>query len=97
MMCEHEKLTLPNPSVCGVETETIAWHPYPDWKPPRSGRYLVTELHYSDTYQENVTDVSISPYARFMRKIGGFFGVTGKVIAWAYMPEGVVAPTEEYI
>lgn len=96
-MCDYGKLNIQRGQVIGVETETIAWHPYPEWKPPKSGKYLVTELHYSDTYQENVTDVSISRYARFMRKIGGFFGGTGKVIAWAYMPEGVAVPPEEYI
>ena len=94
MICEREKLTLPNPAMCRIETETIAWHPYPDWKPPRSGRYLVTELHYSDTYQEYVSSVSVSRYARFLRHIGGFFGGTGRVVAWAYEPEGYQSYTE---
>ena len=83
--------------VIGVETETIAWHPYPEWNPPRGGKYLVTQLQWSDTYQEDITEVAVCRYSKFTRSIRGFFGATGKVIAWAYMPEGVAAPPEEYI
>ena len=95
MICEREKLTLPNPAMCRIETETIAWHPYPDWKPPRGGKYLVTQLRWSDTYQEDITEVAVCRYSKFTRSIRGFFGATGKVIAWAYMPEGVAVPPEE--
>lgn len=80
-MIEHEKLKIQNAAVCGVDAQTLAWHPYSSWKPPKEGRYLVT---YMDCV-EMEDKVDVLYYSRLLKRFISL--LNGLVTAWAYMPD----------
>lgn len=84
-MIEHEKLKIQNAAVCGVDAQTLAWHPYSSWKPPKEGKYLVTYLDYIETEDEYEPRTEVLYYSRLLKRFISL--LNSSVTAWAYMPD----------
>ena len=71
------------------ETKTT-WHKYPDEKPPKSGRYLVTIV--SEFMGKRVTTDDFYDYKELLENYNRgpryyWYYHNGEVIAWAERPE----------